>query len=171
MSRLDRTVAVALSATIWAGIVVIAAPGTAGLVGHIWLVAVLALALATAACGPQPMEEVYPAKIAAIRAAKDDSFKSDPDSPIPPDKKTALIPLAYYPIDEIYAVPASLEPSVDRSRIEVPTSISKIRQLGHACRSCLTRAMPLESGQNASVSSMCGEVASTFARTSSATAR
>ena len=45
MSRLDRTVAVAISATIWAGIVVVAAPSTAGLVAHIWLVAVLALAL------------------------------------------------------------------------------------------------------------------------------
>jgi hypothetical protein len=45
MSRLDRTVAVALSATIWAGIVAIAAPSTAGLVAHIWLVVVLALAL------------------------------------------------------------------------------------------------------------------------------
>ncbi len=45
MSRLDRTVAVALSVTLWAAIVVVAAPGAAGLVAHIWLVAVLALAL------------------------------------------------------------------------------------------------------------------------------
>jgi uncharacterized protein (DUF1684 family) len=87
------------------------------------------LSCVLAACGSQPVEEDYPAKIAAIRAAKDDSFKSDPDSPIPPDKKNALLPLAYYPIDEIYAVPATLEPSDDRSRIEVPTSIGKIRQL------------------------------------------
>jgi hypothetical protein len=45
VNRLDRTVAVALSATIWAGIVVVAAPGEAGLVAHVWLAAVLALAL------------------------------------------------------------------------------------------------------------------------------
>ncbi len=82
-----------------------------------------------ATCGSQPVEEDYTAKIAAIRAAKDDSFKNDPDSPIPADKKNALLPLAYFPIDEIYAVPATLEPSADRSRIEVPTSIGKIRQL------------------------------------------
>jgi hypothetical protein len=87
------------------------------------------LAALTAACGSQPREEDYTAKIAAIRAAKDDSFKSDPDSPVPADKKASLLPLAYYPIDEIYAVPATLEPSDDRSRIEVPTSIGKIRQL------------------------------------------
>ena len=87
------------------------------------------LAALTASCGSQPEEEDYTAKIAAIRAAKDDSFKNGPDSPIPPDKKSALLPLAYFPIDEMYAVPATLEPSSDRSRIEVPTSIGKIRQL------------------------------------------
>jgi hypothetical protein len=45
VSRLDRTVAVALSVTIWAGIVIVAAPGAGGVVAHLWLVAVLALAL------------------------------------------------------------------------------------------------------------------------------
>jgi uncharacterized protein len=87
------------------------------------------LAAVAAACGSQPKEEDYTAKIAAIRAAKDDSFKNDPDSPIPADKKTTLLPLSYFPIDETYAVPATLEPSDDRSRIEVPTSIGKLRQL------------------------------------------
>ena len=85
--------------------------------------------LASHACTLRPAEEDYPAKIAAIRAAKDESFKNDADSPIPPDKKNTLLPLAYFPIDESYAVPASLEPSADRSRIEVPTSIGKIRTL------------------------------------------
>lgn len=87
------------------------------------------LAALTGACGSQPKEEDYTAKISSIRAAKDESFKNDPDSPIPADKKNALLPLAYFPIDEFYAVPATLEPSEDRSRIEVPTSIGKMRQL------------------------------------------
>jgi uncharacterized protein (DUF1684 family) len=81
------------------------------------------------ACGSSPAEEDYPAKIAALRAAKDESFKTDPDSPVPADKKATLIPLAYFPIDESYAVPATLEPSADRTRIQVPTSIGKVRQL------------------------------------------
>ena len=80
-----------------------------------------------AACGPA--EEDYPAKIASIRAAKDTSFKNDPDSPVPADKKAKLLPLAYFAIDESYAVPASLEPSADRSQIQVPTSIGKVRNL------------------------------------------
>ena len=58
------------------------------------------IAVTAAACGSQPTEEDYPAKIAAIRAAKDESFKSDSDSPVPADKKATLIPLAYFPIDE-----------------------------------------------------------------------
>jgi uncharacterized protein len=91
-----------------------------------WL---LCFALTFSACTLRPAEEDYPAKIAAIRAAKDASFKNDQDSPIPADKKNTLLPLAYFPIDESYAVPASLEPSADRSRIEVPTSVGKIRTL------------------------------------------
>ena len=92
-------------------------------------VPVLLVCLLISACGSQPKEEDYPAKIAAIRAAKDESFKNDPDSPVPADKKATLIPLAYFPIDESYAVPASLEPSADRSQIQVPTSIGKLRNL------------------------------------------
>jgi uncharacterized protein (DUF1684 family) len=91
-----------------------------------WIVVV---ALSMSACGSQPVEEDYPAKIAAIRAAKDESFKNDSDSPVPADKKASLLPLAYFPIDESYTVPATLEPAADRSRIEVPTSVGKIRPL------------------------------------------
>lgn len=88
--------------------------------------AVLACLVLGAGCSPK--EEDYQAKIAAIRTAKDAAFKSDPE-PIPADKKSTLLPLAYFPIDEAYSVPASLEPAADRTRIEVPTSIGKIRQL------------------------------------------
>ena len=88
---------------------------------------VFALCLLISACGPK--EEDYPAKIAATRAAKDASFKNDADSPIPADKKSKLIPLAYFPIDESYAVPASLEPAAERTRIQVPTSTGKIRDI------------------------------------------
>lgn len=89
----------------------------------------IGLACAAAACTITPREEDYPAKIAAIREAKDASFKHDPESPVPPDKKAVLLPLAYYPIDESYAVPASLEPVAERTRIQVPTSTGKIRNI------------------------------------------
>jgi uncharacterized protein (DUF1684 family) len=89
-----------------------------------WLVLI---AVVLPACSPK--EEDYAAKIAAVRAAKDENFKSDPDSPIPADKKATLIPLAYFPIDESYAVPASLEPAAERTRMEVPTSSGKMREI------------------------------------------
>ena len=89
----------------------------------------LLISICGASCTLRPEEEDYTAKIAAIRAAKDESFKSDPESPIPADKKASLLPLAYYPIDENYAVPASLEPAAERTRIQVPTSNGKIRNI------------------------------------------
>ena len=90
-----------------------------------WLIAIGAATVVVGACGSSPAEEDYPARIAAIRAAKDDSFRRDPDSPVPADKKATLILLAYFPIDESYAVPATLEPSPERSQIQVPTSIGR----------------------------------------------
>lgn len=48
MSRLDRSVALAITATIWAGLFLVVLPDRAALVGHIWLVVVLALALGVA---------------------------------------------------------------------------------------------------------------------------
>lgn len=92
------------------------------------IIATVVAALTFSAC-TGPAEDDYPAKIASIRAAKDESFKNDPDSPVPADKKATLIPLAYFPIDESYAVPASLEPSADRARMQVPTSTGKLREI------------------------------------------
>ena len=48
MSRLDRSIAAAIMATIWAGVFLLALPGNAAVVGHVWLVAVLALSLGVA---------------------------------------------------------------------------------------------------------------------------
>jgi uncharacterized protein (DUF1684 family) len=93
------------------------------------LLASVLFAIVAASCGSSPQEEDYPAKIAAIRAAKDEAFKNDPDSPVPADKKATLLPLAYFPIDEGYTAPAALEPSADRSRLQVPTSTGQIRDL------------------------------------------
>jgi uncharacterized protein (DUF1684 family) len=88
---------------------------------------IVLLAVVAAACGAP--EEDYPAKIAAIRTAKDNSFQNDPDSPVPADKKATLVPLAYFPIDELYAVPATLEPAAERTQMQVPTSTGKLRNI------------------------------------------
>jgi uncharacterized protein (DUF1684 family) len=74
-----------------------------------------------------PAVEDYGAAVAEGRAQKDESFRNSADSPIPPDKKNELLPLAYYPVDEAYAVPAELEMSPNRSRLQIPTSTGKLR--------------------------------------------
>jgi uncharacterized protein (DUF1684 family) len=88
---------------------------------------VLLAMIAPAACAPGPGVEDYGAKVAEARAQKDESFRSGPDSPIPPDRVDTLVPLAYYPIDEAYAVPAELELAPTRSRLKMPTSTGKLR--------------------------------------------
>ncbi len=97
--------------------------------GVVRIIPLVFAVIGVAACTIRPAEEDYPAKIAAIRAAKDEGFKNGPDSPVPADKKAALLPLQYFPIDENYAVPASLEPAAERTRIQVPTSTGKIRNI------------------------------------------
>jgi len=83
---------------------------------------------ATLACSSEP--EDYSSKVAAQRALKDEMFaSSSPQSPVPADKKASLVPLAYFPIDEMYAVPAALEPAAERTRLQVPTSTGKIRDI------------------------------------------
>jgi uncharacterized protein (DUF1684 family) len=89
--------------------------------------AVLLAAASAGACTPGPKMEDYGTTVAENRAIKDESFRSSADSPIPPDKKQTLLPLSYYPVDEGYAVPAVLELSEDRSRLQIPTSTGKLR--------------------------------------------
>ncbi len=89
--------------------------------------AVVAAMAMTLACSGEP--EDYPSQIAAQRAAKDEAFKAQPGNPVPADKMASLVPLTYFPIDELYAVPAALEPAAERTRLQVPTSTGKIRDI------------------------------------------
>jgi uncharacterized protein (DUF1684 family) len=88
---------------------------------------VLLLVTTAAACAPGSGVEDYSTKVAEDRAMKDESFRTSSDSPIPPEKRSVLLPLSYFPIDENYAVPAELELSPDRSRLQIPTSTGKLR--------------------------------------------
>jgi uncharacterized protein (DUF1684 family) len=90
--------------------------------------------LSAAACSSRPPEEPrdYVAKIAADRASKDAAFAKD-NEPVPPNRKAELLPLAYFPIDPDYNVPAALKRSTDSSIIEMPTSTGgadKFRRVG-----------------------------------------
>jgi uncharacterized protein (DUF1684 family) len=95
--------------------------------------AVIACAIAPlVACssGPSaPDDSMYVEGLAAARADKETFLLSAADSPVPPDKRDALLPLPYYPIDPGYAVPASLSLSDERPVFEMPTSTGAIRRM------------------------------------------
>jgi len=92
-----------------------------------------ALLAGTAACTGRPPDDSrsYAAKVAADRAAKDAAFLAAND-PIPKARHDQFLPLAYFPIEPEYSVPASLKPSNDRTIIEMPTSTGTNRKMRRA---------------------------------------
>ncbi|HEY7291302.1 MAG TPA: DUF1684 domain-containing protein [Vicinamibacterales bacterium] len=93
----------------------------------------MAIALSFA-CSNRPPEEPkdYVAKIAADRANKDAAFTKD-DEPVPANRKAELLPLAYFPIEPDYNVPAELKPIDDPTIFEMTTSAGgadKFRRIG-----------------------------------------
>jgi uncharacterized protein (DUF1684 family) len=100
----------------------------------------LALAATVPACssGPSaPDDAGYVSEIAEGRAHKDRQFGDLPDcspqtepdcSPVPPDKRAALIPLPYFAVDPVYSVPAALRLAEKRPVFEMPTSTGTLRK-------------------------------------------
>ena len=80
------------------------------------LTALIAALLLSAACSSRPPEDKnYAAKVSADRVNKDASFEKSSDSPIPAEKRGEFLPLAYFPVDPDYNVPAVLRPTDDRT--------------------------------------------------------
>jgi uncharacterized protein (DUF1684 family) len=91
----------------------------------------VAIGLFTAACSSPapPAARDYAAKVAADRAQKDREFQTASDSPVPAERRHELLPLAYFPIDPDYDVPARLKPVDDRTVLEMPTSTGTERKI------------------------------------------
>jgi len=83
-----------------------------------------------ASCAPTPADDEASVlrDVQAFRAAKDQAFLQ-PDSPVPADKRPALLPLAYFPPAVAYRVPAVLRVSADRTTIAMPTSTGQRRDM------------------------------------------
>ena len=91
----------------------------------------LAFVLALAACSAPP--RAYPDEIAAWRAEKDRFMREGSDSPVPADRRPTFAPLAYFPVDETYRVPAELRVARGDDVMEMPTSTGlrrKMRRIG-----------------------------------------
>jgi uncharacterized protein len=92
-----------------------------------------ALIASAIACGAKPPDDSldFAAKLAADRAAKDAAFLAS-DDPIPRSRHAQFLPLAYFPIDAEYSVPAGLKPSNDSTVLDMPTSTGTNRKMRRA---------------------------------------
>ncbi len=91
----------------------------------------VAVGLAVAAgCGPQESPDAaYLRRVAEERARKDDFFRAGGDSPVKPPDQAAFLPLTYFDIDPDYAPPARLQLLEERTRLVMPTSTGKLREM------------------------------------------
>jgi len=64
--------------------------------------------------------------LAEFRAAKDQAFRQN-DSPVPPARRSDLLPLAYFAGSLDYRVPAVLRVEANRVTLEMPTSTGERR--------------------------------------------
>lgn len=95
-------------------------------------VAVVAFAVLAVRCSNKPPDDTadYVQKVAAARAQKDADFQAAADGePIPKSKRTEFLPLAYFPIDDSYRVPAVLRPAEGGAIVQMPTSTGETRQM------------------------------------------
>lgn len=99
--------------------------------------AALAFALASlavvTACSPKapPDDSNYLETLEKARAAKDALFARGTDSPVPPGQRSVFLPLAYFPIDRAYSVPAAFDeaPAGRRPQLELQTSSHQPRRM------------------------------------------
>lgn len=93
---------------------------------------VVLVTLMAAGCGAPPPVP-YGQQVQEQRAAKDAAFgSSSPDSPVPVAERASMLPLAYFPIDAGYHVPAKLAPSPGEMALEMPTSTGQRRRMRRA---------------------------------------
>src|SRR5689334_3460739 len=88
----------------------------------------VAMAAACSSGPPPPDDAGYESELAAARAEKDRSFREDAATPVPKDKRDALLPLKYFPVDLAYRVPAALKLRDERPVFEMPTSTGTLRR-------------------------------------------
>lgn len=84
---------------------------------------VVLVALLAWGCNPPPPDESdYVSRIEMDRSAKDEAFRTASDSPVPDTVKDTVLPLAYYPVDASYKVPATLRTFPDSPSVMMLTS-------------------------------------------------
>lgn len=94
------------------------------------VVLVVAALTGAAACGPQESPDAaYLRKVAEERQRKDEFFRGGGDSPVKPADQAIYLPLSYFDVDPGYAPPARLTLLPERTRLTMPTSTGKLREM------------------------------------------
>jgi uncharacterized protein (DUF1684 family) len=94
------------------------------------LITAVVAAIALVACtGPANDGTNAVEEIVAARTAKDKWLKESTDSPIPADKRSEFLPLAYFAVDPSYRVPAVLTPANSDVVAQMPTSTGQTRAM------------------------------------------
>lgn len=96
-----------------------------------WRVAIVAIALGSAAaCEQESPEAAYIRKVGDERARKDQFFRSgSQESPVKAADQAKYLPISYFDIDAEYATPATLRLLDERTRLVMPTSTGKQRDM------------------------------------------
>jgi uncharacterized protein (DUF1684 family) len=91
----------------------------------------VAMALAgLSGCAPaESPDAAYLRKVAEERVRKDDFFRTGTDSPVKPADHATYLPLTYFDVDPGYAPPARLQLLPERTRLVMPTSTGKLREM------------------------------------------
>jgi uncharacterized protein len=92
--------------------------------------AIALVALVSCRSGPSaPDQSAFLKALETHRADVERHMREDPESPIPPDKRDALLPLRYFPPDPSFSIPAALKVEDERPVFEIPTSTGTLRRM------------------------------------------
>ena len=95
-----------------------------------WRAVSVAVALSVAgACTQEPPDAIYMRRIGEERVRKNEFFRGGADSPVKPADYDTFLPLSYFDVDPSYAPPATLRLLEDRTRLVMPTSTGKLRDM------------------------------------------
>lgn len=92
--------------------------------------AALAVALGMlGACAQESPDVAYMRKVGEARAHKNEFFRGGADSPVKPADYDKFLPLSYFDVDPAYAPPGTLHLLETRTRLVMPTSTGKQRDM------------------------------------------